>query len=245
MGLISLFNQRAKKHQDYDWPAWFAFCAEQVRHPILRRFYARGVIDGDTPLADVPFVAMDFETTGLDVKRDGILSIGLVPFNLQRIRVNETRHWLLNPQKPLSEESVVIHGITHSDIEGEEDVKGIIRPLLTMLSGCIPVVHYRAIERSFLDAAFKAQLGDGIMFPVLDTMDIEAGICRPQRQGLARWFHRRNPVSVRLGDTRQRYHLPHYTAHHAAVDALATAELLQAQIAHHFSADTPLKTLWC
>jgi DNA polymerase-3 subunit epsilon len=38
--------------------------------------------------------------------------------------------------------------------------------------------------------------------------------------------------------------LPDYTPHHALTDAIATAELLQAQIAHHFSPDMPVKDFW-
>jgi DNA polymerase III subunit epsilon len=53
------------------------------------------------------------------------------------------------------------------------------------------------------------------------------------------------PVSIRLHDSRLRYGLPGYQPHHAVVDALATAELLQAQIAARFSPATPIGELWC
>ena len=49
---------------------------------------------------------------------------------------------------------------------------------------------------------------------------------------------------MRLADSRRRYNLPAYQAHHALSDALACAELLQAQIAHHYSPHTPLRQLW-
>ncbi len=51
--------------------------------------------------------------------------------------------------------------------------------------------------------------------------------------------------SVRLPDCRQRYGLPAYQLHHATVDAMATAELLQAQLAHHYPPDMPIGQLWC
>jgi DNA polymerase-3 subunit epsilon len=52
-------------------------------------------------------------------------------------------------------------------------------------------------------------------------------------------------VSIRLNASRERYGLPAYQGHHALVDALATAELLQAQIATHYRPETPLGALWC
>jgi len=50
--------------------------------------------------------------------------------------------------------------------------------------------------------------------------------------------------SIRLADSRRRYGLPRYRPHHAMTDALSSAELLQAQVAHHFAPDTPIRDLW-
>jgi DNA polymerase-3 subunit epsilon len=47
-----------------------------------------------------------------------------------------------------------------------------------------------------------------------------------------------------LPNVRQRYHLPAYENHNALVDALATAELLQAQIVKQGLAQTPVRKLW-
>ncbi|MCP1328190.1 3'-5' exonuclease, partial [Halomonas sp. 707D4] len=52
-------------------------------------------------------------------------------------------------------------------------------------------------------------------------------------------------VSIRLDASRQRYGLPSYQGHHALTDALATAELFQAQVAYHYSPETPLERFWC
>src|SRR5690606_14523285 len=108
------------------------------------------------------------------------------------------------------------------------------------LAGRVVVVHCREIERAFLEVALTARLGEGIEFPVIDTMDLEARLHRAPPPGfLARLFGRKAaPASIRLADSRERYGLPRYRAHHALTDALATAELLQAQLAHRFSALT-------
>ena len=227
-----------------DWPTLFAELAQKARHPLLQRFYAAGSVAPATPLAEVPLIAMDFETTGIDARRDDIVSIGLVPMSLQRIRLRESRHWILKPNAHLREESVVIHGITHSEIEDAPDLERILGELLTIMAGKVVVVHHRNIERNFLDAALKQRLGEGILFPVIDTLELEARLHRRRPPGLiARLFGRR-PESIRLPESRARYHLPHYHAHHALTDALACAELLQAQVAHRFSPQTPIQQLW-
>lgn len=228
----------------FDWQLFFQERALSVHDERLQLFYAGGCIAADTRLADVPFVALDFETTGLDAEHDEIVSIGLVPFDLQRIRVRDARHWLLTPRKEMEENSVVIHGITHSDIDGAPDLHAVMGPFLEAIAGRVLVVHYRYIEREFLNAGIQRRIGEGIRFPVVDTMELEAQLYRKGLSSFCGRLFGRKPTSIRLGDSRARYGLPHYAQHDAMVDALATAELLQAQIRHRYSEDTPLSEIW-
>ena len=210
----------------------------------LQRFYSAGTISAETSIVNTPLVAMDFETTGLDATRNDIVSVGIVPFSIHRIFCRESAHWLVKPAQNLTEGSVVIHGITHSEVNAAPDLESILEALLAAITGKIVVVHYRYIEREFLARALRQRLGETIEFPVIDTMALEQYILRRQQPFLERLMKR--PVGpLRLGDCRKRYGLPHYQAHHALTDALATAELLQAQVAHHFSDETPLRDLWC
>lgn len=79
-----------------DWATRFQALAAQARNPLLKNFYAAGVVPAGTPLEQVPLLALDVETTGLDAQKDAIVSIGLMPFTLQRIRCAEARYWWLN-----------------------------------------------------------------------------------------------------------------------------------------------------
>lgn len=227
-----------------NWSELFREQALTTQDERLRVFYEQGTVAADSPLSDVPFVALDFETTGLDAGSDEIISIGLVPFDLNRIRLRDARHWLLKPRRAMKEESIVIHGITHTELSDAPDLNRILGQVLEAIAGRIVVVHYRYIEREFLDAALKRRLGEGIRFPVVDTMAQEAML---HRQGIGSLLKRlvgRKPESIRLGDSRNRYNLPHYGQHHALTDAIATAELLQAQIHHRYSESTPVSDIW-
>ncbi|MGO4998195.1 3'-5' exonuclease [Oceanisphaera sp. W20_SRM_FM3] len=232
------------------WPELFNERARQARDYRLERFYRAGTISANTPLSQVPFVAMDFETTGLNSKKDAIVSIGLVPFDVQRVRCKDAKHWIVNPHKPMSDDAVVIHGITHSEVQTAPDLLLVLDELLAALAGSVVVVHHKAIERGFLAAALQARLNEGIVFPVVDTMELEARLHRNKPLGLfgllkqLAHFRRAQPASIRLADSRDRYHLPFYQPHHALTDALATAELLQAQIAHHYQPDTQISEIW-
>lgn len=224
-----------------DWENKFRQKQQLIQDPALLAFYGQALPPASTPMEDVVFLAMDFETTGLNAKEDDIITIGTVPFTLNRIFVNKARHWTVRPSKQLPEESIVIHGITHSDILDAPDLSEIYQEVLEQMAGKIMVVHYNAIERMFFDSALRARIGEGIEFPVVDTMELESTIQKKQFGGLLNRLKGKKPQSVRLGQSRSRYGLPLYTPHHALIDAIATAELLQAQIAHHYSKEQPLK----
>ncbi|CAM4250162.1 3'-5' exonuclease [Bordetella muralis] len=229
----------------HDWPTRFSMLAEAANDPRLKAFYAQGTPSGDSPLDGTPLVALDVETTGLDTSQDEIVSIGVVPMTLARIQASASRYWVVRPKAELTPESITIHAITHSQIEEAPDLEVILDELLQMLAGRIIVVHCRDIERSFLNTALMSRIGEGIEFPVIDTMELEARLHRKPPTLFARLLGRRaRPVSIRLAPSRARYRLPRYRAHHALTDALASAELLQAQVAHRFSPQTPLRELW-
>lgn len=227
-----------------DWPQRFAELAQQAQDPRLIQYYQAGMVPAHTPIKEVPLLAIDFETTGFKPQQDGILSIGVVPMTLQRIHSNKARHWLLKPKFHLTESSVVIHGITHSDIATAPDIASILAELLRQMAGAVAVVHFRGIERPFLNATLNDRIGEGIEFPVIDTMELEARLHRRKPPSLLDKLLGRQPVSIRLADSRRRYGLPDYRPHHAVTDALASAELLQAQIADRFSPETPISELW-
>lgn len=228
-----------------DWPAQLQTLAQSARDPRLRRYYAAGSVPGNTPMSEVPLLALDIETTGLDPTRDGIVSVGVVPLTLHTVRASAARQWLLKPRVPLADSAVAVHGITHQQIEEAPDLDDVLDQVLATLAGHVMVVHCREIERGFLNAALLRRLGETLAFPVIDTMALEA---RWQRAPVPLWRQVLGrvpaPVSVRLATSRERYHLPRYRLHHALTDALATAELLQAQVAHHFTPETPVQALW-
>jgi DNA polymerase-3 subunit epsilon len=236
-----------KKITQVDWNAYMQQRASVANDPEIARFFQTPLPGADTPIGEVPMVALDMETTGLDEHRHAIVSIGMVPFTLDRITLSERRYWVVNPPslRPLSATSVAYHHITHSEIARAPDLNEILAPILATLAGRVVVVHFRNIERPFLDAAVKARRGEGVLFPMIDTMSLEARLYRQSIWARFRRWLARPPVSIRLNASRERYGLPVYQGHHALVDALATAELLQAQIATHYDAKTPLRALWC
>ncbi|WP_404396268.1 3'-5' exonuclease [Idiomarina loihiensis] len=236
-------KQKNSKSKNIDWPKQFETLEQLSHSQALKRYYSQGISSPDTPINKTPMVAVDFETTGLNPEQDGIVSIAAIPMTTERILFSEAKSWVVKPRRSLTDESVVIHGITHSEIEHAPDLESIIDELLELVAGKVWVVHYHGIERPFLQRGIKERLHENIQFPLIDTMEIEA---RFHRKPLSLWqkLRGKKPESIRLADSRTRYNLPFYPPHNALTDALACAELLQAQIAYHFKPDSPLSEIW-
>lgn len=228
----------------FDWLAFTTDKAQTSGRQSIISFYQSQQFPADLIFNDAEFVALDFETTGLNAKEDEIISIGLVPFTMDRIKVSQARHWLIRPEQSLNDESVVIHGITHSEVSDAPDFLDVIDEVLQHLEGKVVVVHFRYIEREFLYESIKSRLDTELLFPVIDTMAIEASRHRSGwRSFVKRAFGQVQP-SIRLADSRTRYGLPRYHLHSAVTDAIATAELLQAQIRHLYGDETRVSDIW-
>jgi DNA polymerase-3 subunit epsilon len=173
---------------------------------------------------DTVIVSMDFETTGLDTRKDDILSIGYVEMQHGAIRLASATHIYLEAQQAIPEASAVIHRITDDmAADAGKPLSEIMTDLLGYLKGKVILAHHADIERTFLQKACNELWGFAPVFPMIDTLELA-------RQ----WFDRRNmhfsPGELRLFNLRDRYGLPRYPAHNALTDALSTAELFLAQL---------------
>jgi DNA polymerase-3 subunit epsilon len=121
-------------------------------------------------------------------------------------------------------ESAVLHGLTDDDLAGAPDLAGVVPDLVAALRGRVLVAHHAPIEIGFLRHALKGAQPDGSAVRVVDTMTL-------QRRLLVGGRGEPPPGALRLDAARRRYGLPRYAAHRAATDAVATAELLLAQVA--------------
>lgn len=223
---------------------WDAFLEQQkhIQHPALADFYQQPWVNPAALLCDASMVALDIETTGLDALTDEIVSIGLVPFDTRRIYCRQAKYWLVQTKK-LSDISIPIHGITHSEIEQAPSLATVLNDVLCHLKGKQVVVHYRYMEREFLRQAAANMWQEVLLFPVIDTFELEAEYLRATRPFWNRLTGKKRP-SARLPDCRERYHLPVYGNHNALTDALATAELMQAQIQYWQAQKNATRDWW-
>ena len=60
-------------------------------------------------------IALDFETTGLDAKKDKLLSVGYVELQQSQIRLASCYHNIIKTEGDLQADNVVIHQITDDE----------------------------------------------------------------------------------------------------------------------------------
>lgn len=177
----------------------------------------------DQSIENTEFLALDFETTGLDPEQEAILSIGYTVIKQGRILLKENGHLFVRINKPLPHDSVVIHHITDDRMSLGEPLTTALKKLLKKMAGRVLLVHYQGIEKPFLNAAGKQIFGSEIPAIYVDTLEIA-------RKRLSRAPVRFGPHHLRLFNLRHYYQLPRYHAHSALEDAIATAELFLAEM---------------
>ncbi len=180
----------------------------------------------NTPVSKLPLLSVDFETTGLDAKCDKLLSVGFVDISQQQIKLNTCYHQIINTRRQLEESNVIIHHITDQQKEQGKPLGLVIEALLKALTGKVMLVHFARIEKQFLMQACYELYGMSPQFPIIDTLAVAKR--RLDKRDVAY-----DPSELRLSNLRKKYQLPAHHAHNALNDAIATGELLLAQLSHH------------
>ncbi|WP_347909482.1 3'-5' exonuclease [Pseudomonas grandcourensis] len=166
-------------------------------------------------LREQRWVVLDLETTGLNMNKDHVLSIGAVVIEDGAIDFRQQfERTLQYPQVKLGP-SVLIHGIGPSAIAAGSDPAEALLDLMEYI-GDSPVLAFHApFDQHMLGRALKDHLGFKLQHPFLDVADIAPLLC-PQA-------HIRE---AGLDDWIDWFKLEVFERHHASADALATAELM-------------------
>lgn len=201
----------------------------------LRDYLQIPFVSNKADCRQLDFLAIDLETTGLDVRQDDIVSVGMVVCHGGDIDLMTAEHRVIHVDKDMQENNVVIHGITDDAVMRGEPLQQVLADVLAKLAGKVMLAHHASIEWGFINKACQHFFDGEFLAPVIDTQKIAA-----------RSLERRNQPykmrDLRLYNLRQQYNLPAYTAHNALSDALATAELFTAQLAEAADNDKwPLK----
>jgi DNA polymerase III subunit epsilon len=103
---------------------------------------------------DASFASLDFETTGLDYRRDEIVSYGVVPVLHGRVVLRGAAHQLVAPAVPVSPSSVRIHQLLPRDLAAAPDVRRARGDLARRLERRFVLAWFAEVEIAFLGRIF-------------------------------------------------------------------------------------------
>jgi len=171
-----------------------------------------------------PFLVVDLETSSLSANKGEILSIGWVPIHQGRIRLQQAKHVFIQNAQSVGD-SAIIHQIRDCQLEDGASLANALDAFLLAAQGHVLVFHHKTLDLQFLNQACLKTCRAKLYLPTVDTLALEKKhldfIGQPIQKG-----------DLTLSQSRTRYGLPHFPAHNALTDAIATAELLLAIIAH-------------
>jgi DNA polymerase-3 subunit epsilon len=165
------------------------------------------------PWRRLELASLDFEATGLDFRRDTIVSFGVVPIRMGRIDVGDSVYELVDPAVAPSPVSVTVHGLRPIDLRGAPDLRAARVALGAAISGRFLITWAAQVEAGFLASIY----GGGIRSWLRRCIDVRK---------LAFALEGDPPAPFTLTAVADRYGVPVASPHHALDDALVTAQLM-------------------
>jgi DNA polymerase-3 subunit alpha (Gram-positive type) len=163
----------------------------------------------ETLLSNLPIVVFDFETTGIDARKERIIEVGAVRFE-NRKEVGRFSQ-LINPGVKLSQEITDITGINDDMLTNAPSAAQVIPALHDFMRGAVGVAHNAEFDANFLSYE-SSRLGIQCNYHILCTLKLSRALLKLQR--------------YKLDFLAQHYGLTFESRHRSIGDILVTAEVL-------------------
>lgn len=160
-------------------------------------------------------VIFDFETTGLDSKRDQIIEIGAL--RVEKGVVTDEFSSLIQVDQKLDETIVKITGITDEMLEGQPRIEEVLGAFLDFIQGAILVAHNADFDMGFLRSASEKQ-GYQLDWPCFCTLKMARQVL-PELE------------SKNLDTLAKHYGLEFEARHRSIGDCKVTSAVLQGMLA--------------
>jgi DNA polymerase-3 subunit epsilon len=194
---------------------WLRGSAPQLDTATQRRLHAlpRPTADASN-LRGQRWVVLDLETTGLNLQRDVVLSIGAVVIEDGAIDLSQQfERTLLRSDHKISP-SVLIHGLGPSAIAAGSEPAQALLDFMEFAAGSPLLAFHAGFDQHMLCRALKESLDYRLPQRFIDVAEMAPLLC-PQA----------NLRNAGLDDWVAHFGLQVAARHHASADALVTAEL--------------------
>ncbi|HEY8553510.1 MAG TPA: 3'-5' exonuclease [Burkholderiales bacterium] len=165
-------------------------------------------------LVDTRFVVVDVETSGLNPRRDRLLSIGAVAVERMKLAPQHTFSVVLRNEVPSTRENIALHGLTPAAQAAGAPPEDALADFLAFVGRSPCVAFHADFDRTVLERALRLVLGVRFDNPWLDLARLAPALAPEGRR-----------VRGSLDDWVAHFRLRVHTRHNAVHDAQVAAEL--------------------
>lgn len=177
----------------------------------------------ETLLKDVRFTVYDTETTGLDVHKDRLLSIGAVSVTSEAIHVQDTFYVVVQSEY-FDAKAAPIHGLTRNEVHQGSGLTPALQGFLQMAEKSVWVAHHASFDVRMIENEIRRSYDPRFYVhnPVLDTVYLAIKLEKPDARLM---YIDRNAYT--LDALLERYNIVPEDRHTSWGDAYLTGRLLQ------------------
>jgi DNA polymerase-3 subunit epsilon len=114
-------------------------------------------------------VAFDCETTGLDCRRDDIITIAAVRIRGNRILTSERFEEVIRPEARMRADAIKVHRLFEADVEAGKRIERIIPQFLHFIEGRPLVGYYVEFDVRMVDKYLIGLLGIELPNPLIEV----------------------------------------------------------------------------
>lgn len=165
---------------------------------------------------DNEWVALDCETTGLDMNRDEIVAIGAVRIVGNRLLTSQRLELIVRPERAMAQASMRVHRLRECDVAAGMPPEQAMRQLLEFIGSRPLVGYYLEFDVGMINRAIWPMLGVGLPQSRIDISALYYDMKNRQLQA-----HLRNQtMDLRFETIMRELELPCRDAHDALNDAV-------------------------
>lgn len=168
------------------------------------------------------WVALDCETTGLNVNTDEIISIAAVRIAGNRVMTSERLELLVRPERRVSAESVRIHQLREQDVAHGTAPEDAMTQLMQFIGSRPLVGYYLEFDLAMIDRVLAPILGGNMGLPQ-PRSEVSAMYYNYKFQQLPRHLRDGCVIDLRFATLMNDLDLPLRNAHDALNDAVMAA----------------------
>jgi DNA polymerase III subunit epsilon len=163
-------------------------------------------------------VSLDCETTGLNPKKDDIVSLAAIKIRGRRILTSEAFRVVVNPEARLVPDAIKIHLLRKKDVAEERPIRRILPDLLHFIGNRPLIGYWIDFDVRMLNKDVFMMLNICLQNPMIDVCDLyynrKYGNAPPGTK-----------LDLRFAAIADELKLPPLPAHDAFNDAIAAAEM--------------------